>query len=78
MELRITEFTSAHAIALHITERFLAAVFFKPIISTYASKYLLSPFFQSDAASLKNSHSRAITHFVTFVTVEADDVKASK
>jgi hypothetical protein len=78
MELRFTDLTSAHTVALHISERFLATVFFKHVVSTYASKDFLSPFFQSDAASLKNSHSRAVAYSVAFITVETEDVKASE
>ena len=78
MELYFTKLTSTHTITLHVAERFLAAVFFKHIVSTYASKNFLSPFFQSDAASLKNSHSRAVALSVALITVETEDVKASK
>jgi hypothetical protein len=77
MELRFTELISTHTIASHIAERFLAAVFFKHVVSTWASKNFLSPFFQSDAASLKNSHSRAAAHSIAFITEETEDAKAS-
>ena len=78
MELHFTELASTHTITLYVAEKFLTAVFFEHVVSTDASKNFLSPFFQSDAASLKNSHSRAVADSVAFITVETEDVKASK
>ena len=69
MEVRFAELARARTIALHVAKRFLVAVFFEPVVSTFASEDFIGPFFQSNAASLKNRHARAVAHPVTFITV---------